>query len=332
MGRTGGGGRGSKRSRVARACTWRGEGWFVALICAALLAAPAAAISGEPEKFSQGISRGHTSLRQPRAPARGADDGFALISIILDDLGEQYAAGLRAVDLPGAVACAFLPYTRFSAAQAERAHARGKEVLLHLPLQPGKAQPYPVGLTLASGRSEMAAYLESALASVPHARGVNNHQGSLLTEMPQHMDWLMSEIKLYPRLYFVDSRTSSVSVAYRVALARAVPAAERQFFLDTERGEAAVRAAFHQLVRYARRNERALAIGHPYPETFRVLEQELPRLAQYRVKLVAPSELIAAQSGQPIRNDRYYKQLKLSPTMNLAATNRNLIAGSAAAH
>lgn len=311
-----------------------GEGWFVFLICAALLAAPATAAPRAPDKFTQGVARGHALLRQPRAPARRADDGFALISIILDDLGEQYAAGLRAVDLPGAVACAFLPYTRFSAAQAELAHGRGKEVLLHLPLQPGNAQPHPVGLTLASGRSEMAAYLESALASVPHARGLNNHQGSLLTEMPQHMDWLMSEIKLYPRLYFVDSRTSPVSVAYRVALARAVPAAERQFFLDTERGDAAVRAAFLQLVQYARRHERALAIGHPYPETFRVLEQELPRLAQYRVKLVPPSELIASQSGQPARHERYYKQLKLSPTMSAAAaaTRRGLVAGSAAAH
>lgn len=304
---------------------------FVFLICAALLAAPATAEPKEADKFTPGIARGHTLLRQPPAPARRPDAGFALISIILDDLGEQYAAGLRAVGLPGAVACAFLPYTRFSAAQAELAYASGKEVLLHLPLQPGNAQPYRVALTLTSGRSDMAAYLESALASVPHARGLNNHQGSLLTRMPQHMGWLMDEIKLYPRLYFVDSRTSGASVAYRMALSRAVPAAERQVFLDTERGEEAVRAAFHRLVQHARRNESALAIGHPYPETFKVLEQELPRLALYGVKLVPPSELIASQSGQPVR-DNQYKQLKLSPALTLAATGRKLIAGSAAAH
>lgn len=288
------------------------------------MAAPPAA-----DTFSQGIARGHSQLHPPRASVHRASRP-ALISIILDDLGEQHDAGLRAVNLPGAVACAFLPVTRFGASQAKLAHARGKEVLLHLPLQPGNAaQRYPTALTLSAGRAEMAAYLRAGLESVPHARGVNNHQGSLLTEMPQHMDWLMAEIKLHSGLYFVDSRTSGASIAYRAARARAVPSTERQVFLDSERGIEAVRAAFRQLVQRARRDEHALAIGHPYPETFKVLEEELPRLAQYGVKLVAPSELIASLSGA----GSAYKHLKLSPALTLATTGSNLQgAGSAAAH
>ncbi len=313
------------------------EGWSSFLICAVLIAAPGAALAEaavqiSPDKvMAIGIARGHTLQRQPRIPTHPPAEP-ALISIILDDLGEQHGAGLRALNLPGAVACAFLPYTRFGAAQAELAHARGKEILLHLPLQPGNARPYPVMLSLASGRSDMAAYLESALASVPHARGVNNHQGSLLTAMPQHMDWLMAEIKLYPRLYFVDSRTSAASVAYRAARARAVPSAERQVFLDTVRGDDAVRAAFRQLVRIALGNGRALAIGHPYPETFRLLEQELPRLAQYGVKLVPPSELIARQSGQPVQNDNDGNQLKHSPVLTVATASSIPTAGAVAMH
>ena len=294
---------------------------------AALLAAPGAVAATEqrtPDKtMAIGVARGHTQPQPPQVSA--------LISIILDDLGEQQAAGLRAIQLPGAVACAFLPNTRHGQVQAEFAHRRGKEVLLHVPLQPGSAaQRYPAGLGLSNNQAEMAAYLQTALDSVPHARGVNNHQGSLLTQMPQHMDWLMAELKLRPGLYFVDSRTSASSIAYRVALARAIPAAERQIFLDAVRGEDAVRAAFQQLVQYARRNQRALAIGHPYPETFKVLEEQLPRLAQYGVKLVPPSELIASQSqnSQPPRNDARYKQLKLSPALAAAAPG----SGRAAAH
>ncbi len=57
------------------------------------------------------------------------------IAIIIDDLGYGLAAGQRALDLPGPVGYAVLPVTPRGKALAEMAHAGGKEVLLHLPLQ-----------------------------------------------------------------------------------------------------------------------------------------------------------------------------------------------------
>ncbi|MCI0749082.1 MAG: divergent polysaccharide deacetylase family protein [Nevskiales bacterium] len=259
-------------------------------------------------------------------------DSPSVMAIILDDLGEQQIAGVRAVNLPGAVACAFLPHAPHSQTQAERAYRTGKEVLLHLPLQPGDGvTAYPGAITLAMGRHELAVYLRSALASVPHVRGINNHQGSLLTEMPQNMDWLMMELRQLTGLYFVDSRTSSDSVALHMAQARGVPATERSLFLDHPRGEAAVRAALHTLVTRARREGGALAIGHPYPETLKVLEEELPHLARQGVRLVAPSELIARQAGRWPE----YKPLKFSPTLQSAPRTTGPVlpaASSVAAH
>lgn len=269
-----------------------GWGGWVAIPIAAALAAPASAGPARPER--------------PQAQ----------VAIIVDDLGEQHDAGLHALALPGPVALSFLPNTRHAAAQAELAHARGKEVLLHLPLEPAKARPFPAAITTRTGRAELAAALDAALASVPHAAGVNNHQGSLLTTLPEPMGWLMAELRARPGLYFVDSRTSAASVAFRTARAYGVPAAERNLFLDGVRGEPAVRAAFGELVARALRNERALAIGHPYPETLRVLSQELPRLAALGVALVPPSELIARQAGlrPPSR------PLQLSPALTLSTT------------
>jgi polysaccharide deacetylase 2 family uncharacterized protein YibQ len=150
---------------------------------------------------------------------------------------------------------------------------------------------------------------------VPHAAGVNNHQGSLLTQLAEPMDRLMREVALRPGLYFVDSRTSGASVAYRAARNRGVPSAERNVFLDAHRGEAHVRAALEDLVVRALRDERALAIGHPYPETLKVLGEELPKLARYGVRLVPPSELIARQSGT-----RRHPSLRLSPALTLATS------------
>jgi len=270
------------------------ESWFALLITAATFATPS-----------------HAGEARSATPAPRAH-----IAIIIDDLGEQHLAGLHALRLPGPVALAFLPDGHFTREQAAAAHARGKEVLLHLPLQPlGEARAHPTALTVDTGYEQLRASFRAALASVPYASGVNNHQGSLLTAREAPMDWLMREIALRPGLYFVDSRTSNLSVAYRAARLRGIPATERNVFLDNQRGEAAVRASFRELIDKARRNERALAIGHPYAETFKVLEEELPYLAaRYGVRLVAPSELIARQSGW--RGP--YKPLKLSPAVTLA--------------
>lgn len=257
------------------------------------------------------------------APAPRIGPPEAQIAIIIDDLGEQQFGGLHALALPGPVALAFLPKALFTAAQATRAHQIGKEVLLHLPLQPGGgAKAYPTALKSDTGQDQLKEYVRSSLASVPYVSGVNNHQGSLMTELARPMDWLMEELARQPGLYFVDSRTSTTSLAYRAARAHGVPSAERNVFLDNARGEDAVRASFRELIAKAHRNERALAIGHPYPETFKVLNEELPQLARrYGVELIAPSELIARQSG----TRGPYRQLQLTPALALGG-------GTAASH
>jgi hypothetical protein len=268
--------------------------WFALLLTAATVIVPAAAAAPRRDP-------------PPRAQA----------AIIIDDLGEQHLAGLRAIALPGPVAVAFLPGGRFTPAQARLAHGQGKEVLVHLPLQPaGAARAHPAALRADSGPGQMREGVRRALESVPHAAGLNNHQGSLLTQLAEPMDWLMREVAARPGLYFVDSRTSSLSVAYRAARWHGVPATERNVFLDAHRGEAYVRAALEDLVLKALRDGSALAIGHPYPETLRVLAEELPRLARYGVRLVAPSELIALQSAPAGPRP----PLKLSPALTLATT------------
>lgn len=56
------------------------------------------------------------------------------IAIIIDDLGYHLANGKRAIELPGTVSFSFLPGSPRARYLADRAHAAGREVLLHLPL------------------------------------------------------------------------------------------------------------------------------------------------------------------------------------------------------
>lgn len=219
----------------------------------------------------------------------------AKIAIIIDDLGYSWRNGARAVALPGPVAYAVLPFTRFSTRLAKMANQRNKEILLHLPMEPeGHHAEAPGTLRKNMGRNEFLALLRASLNAVPHVIGINNHQGSLLTQQPREMTWLMEELQRDGRLFFVDSRTSSLSIANRYARIHGLAHVPRNIFLDHEKTPQAVNEQFEALVHLAKRRGFALAIGHPYPETLDMLEQQLPRLIKRGIELVAVSSVIGA--------------------------------------
>ena len=217
------------------------------------------------------------------------------VSIIIDDLGYRLAEGRSAVELPGPVACAMLPESPFTPQLANLAQQRGKEVLLHLPLQPGAGRGHPLTILDSASPEQREALLQRALSAVPQAVGVNNHQGSRLTSEREPMRWLMQALRDRGGLYFVDSRTSAATQAENEAWQQDIPTTRRQVFLDNTRGAAAVRKEWQRLLALARKNGSALAIGHPYPETLALLKSELPRLQAQGIRLVAPSALIREQ-------------------------------------
>lgn len=216
------------------------------------------------------------------------------ISIIIDDLGYQLEAGRRAISLPGPVAFAVLPSTPHGTRLAQFANDRGKEVLLHLPLeavdQHGPIEPG--GITLDMSRTVFKAAFANAMAAVPFAVGVSSHRGSLLTRHPGHMGWLMQEILEREGLFFIDSYTTHESVALMVAAEAGVVATRRDVFLDHERSVEAVTHEFERLKSLARQNGQAVAIGHPFPETLEVLERELPLLEAEGFEVVTISNLL----------------------------------------
>ena len=227
------------------------------------------------------------------ASAPGAA-GQPQVAIIIDDLGYQLEAGRRAIGLPGPVTFAVLPGTPRAAALAEWAHERGKEVLLHLPLQANSddKDDEPIGIDLDMSRETLASTFDAALSSVPYVVGVNGHRGSLLTRHPGHMLWLMEEIRARNDLFFVDSYTTVHSVALQMASEAGVSAVRRDIFLDPDRSPGTVVLQFERMKRLARKRGFVVAIGHPYRSTLELLERELPKLREQGIELVTISELV----------------------------------------
>lgn len=222
------------------------------------------------------------------------------ISIIIDDMGDRWSAGVAAIALPGPVAYAFLPHSSHGADLAERAFKGNKEVLLHVPMQAVSGRPPgPGGITSSMNRIELIRAVNAGLRSVPYVSGLSNHMGSKITAEQKPMGWLMDLLGVRGNLYFVDSRTTRHSKALDAARAAGIPSTWRDVFLDNERRATSIGAEFERLLGIAKRRGTALAIGHPHPETIAFLSTMIPRLGARGVRLVPVARLIQTRGDEP---------------------------------
>ena len=221
------------------------------------------------------------------------------ISIIIDDMGYRREAGLDAVGLPGPVAYSFLPRSPHAVMLASLAHRRGKEVMLHLPMQGSSTSPLgPGAVTTNMSQIELMRAVSSGLGSVPYVSGVNNHMGSVLTPRSEHMGWLMDLLRVRGNLFFVDSRTTRHTRAFEVAREKSVPSTWRDVFLDNDLDGSKIRSEFQRLLKIAKRRGTALAIGHPHPQTIAILADAIPRLDEFGVRLISIAGMVRARDGQ----------------------------------
>lgn len=219
------------------------------------------------------------------------------ISIIIDDIGYKFQEDLRALALPGPVAYAILPHAPHTKRMSQIAAQRGKDILLHQPMQAMGKNQYlgPGALTLNMTREEFLQTLNINMSKIPNLIGINNHMGSLLTRHPGHMQWLMESIKSNGQFY-VDSLTSDYSVAARLAKENNIPYLTRDIFLDNKQNIAYIRGQFKALIKVAKHKGYAIGIGHPHASTVEVLSQELQDVGKYGVKFVSIKSLIRKQA------------------------------------
>jgi len=168
--------------------------------------------------------------------------------------------------------------------------------MLHLPMQSihyPDVDPGQAAVMVGMPREEIATMIDRALASLPNVRGVNNHQGSAATADEATMTVLM-DVLAGRDLYFLDSLTSSASVAHDRARDAGVPALRNRVFLDNDHeNPESIRERVHRLAKAARATGAAVGIGHPHPGTLQVLREEIPALEAAGVRLVTVSELLA---------------------------------------
>ena len=237
--------------------------------------------------------------------AQAAPANKAYMSIIIDDLGQSTERDSRTLALPGPVTMAIMPDTPHASDFARQAHKAGKTVILHMPMDPATG-PYAWHPGIAI--EELARRLETALAKVPYAAGINNHMGSRMTAQREPMARLMGELQ-QRHLFFVDSRTSAATVAAAEAQRISLAHVSRDVFLDDVRTTEAISGQLQLGIALARKQGSAVLIGHPYPQTLEVLERALPQLKGQGIELIKLSQMIAVRSNLAMpghgKNGRY---------------------------
>lgn len=228
---------------------------------------------------------GEASASQPAEGPR--------LAIILDDLGNDRSAANAIFALKIPITMSVLPNHPHSAEIAEEAHRRGYQVMLHLPMQSvGNERPESQELHSGMSAHEVAALLDQSLHGIPDVVGVNNHQGSQSTADAALMDELMPVLR-QRKLFYVDSRTTTATVAYDEAQRLGVRSGFRNVpFLDDVAEVGAVRKQLQRALRGAHEKGAVIAIGHPHPATLQALREVLPQAKSQGVTLVFVSELV----------------------------------------
>jgi polysaccharide deacetylase 2 family uncharacterized protein YibQ len=221
------------------------------------------------------------------------DVGHPQLAVILDDFGYDRAAADTLLSLPFPLTVAVIPHLPLSTEVAEEAFRRGDQVLLHLPMESesDSAKPEEIELRVGMTAGQVSEALAGMLDSVPHAVGVNNHQGSRATADRALMQALMPALR-QRGLFFIDSRTTAATVAYDIAERDGVRAASRKVFLDDTTTREAILAQLDLAARDAQRDGSSIAIGHPHPATIAALREGIPRLEARGIHLVFASDLV----------------------------------------
>ena len=217
------------------------------------------------------------------------------VAIVIDDLGCSKKRARELINLEAPITLSFFPLSRNSRKLAKEAFEKGKEVILHMPMEPygfPETNPGKGALLMSMTEKELRGQIHGNLETIPYIKGVNNHMGSRFMEDDRRVGILIKELKAR-NLFFLDSRTTSKTVGYRIAKKLGIKTGQRDVFLDNNyNDEAEIRKNILKLAEIAKNEGKAVGIGHPYPCTIKSLREMIPKLKKRGIEVVPLSHIM----------------------------------------
>ena len=255
------------------------------------------AITGLKEKSNKLIKyevfedTDHTTVEKLPLPGK---DHIPQIAIIIDDIGYDKKIALALCELNSNITFSVLPFSPFGKYLSGKLHAKGLQLMLHLPMEPVEypdINPGPGAILSGMSPDILIDQLKKNIRDIPYIVGVNNHMGSRLTSHSDQMNQIFSILKK-ENLFFVDSITAPKSQCKASARLLKLKFAQRDVFLDNFQDTEYITGQFKKLIDLAKKHGSAIGIGHPYEATLQTLSKELPKLKN-KVEIVRVSALTA---------------------------------------
>ena len=193
-------------------------------------------------------------------PARSG----ATLAFVFDDGGQNLSDLQHYLNLPFPVDVAVLPQLQHSVESARRVRSSGRhELLLHQPMQAINlsVNPGPGAISPSMTTTDIDSVVRKNLAEIGPVSGLNNHEGSLITESKIKIGKVI-EICQQQGIFFLDSRTTVNTAAPQAALELGAKIWERDVFLDNTQNRADILEQIQRGLEVANKNGYAILIGH----------------------------------------------------------------------
>lgn len=247
-----------------------------------------------------GIYLSNATTANPEAKANG------YIVLIIDDFGLHGNGTDAMINLGIPITAAVIPFLPYSQSDADAVHNAGLEVIMHVPMQPIKGKAEWLGLRSINTKmteQEIDSCLKDGLMEIKWSVGMNNHMGSKATQDRRVMQAVMKVAKEH-NLFYVDSLTSSKSVASEVACDQAIPFFSRDVFLDNSKKQADIESQLNKLADIALQRGYAVGIGHVGPEggtvTAQAIKTMYPILHEKGIRFINLTQLKDLQKNYQI--------------------------------
>lgn len=217
--------------------------------------------------------------------------GNPVITFVFDDGGHNLNQLQKILELPFPVSVAVLPKLAYSKESARRVRASGKQLLLHQPMETlGNNATLGEGAIMAnmSGQDARTVLLQNISEIAPVA-GINNHEGSKVSENQFLMETVLLELKRQ-NIFYLDSRTTSQTRAPQAALELGIEIFERDIFLDNVKTRENILKEIEKGVKIANIKGKSIMIGHVWSADIlpEILEEVVPllMLRGYRIEVL----------------------------------------------
>lgn len=247
---------------------------------AAANASSASAISGEKTRAEQ-------------SPAK---KGGKKVAVIIDDFGNGQGGTEEMLSMPIKLTVAIMPFLPTTRSDAELAHQKGHDVIVHMPMEPKQGNPKwlgPGAITANMSDEEVRRKVEEAIDNVPYAIGMNNHMGSKITGDERIMS-IVLKVCRERGLFFIDSKTNYHSVVGKLAVNMGMPPVANHIFLDDLHTTSHISKQLHAVEEFASAHDNCVTIGHVGTQgkkTAEVLRSSAANM-QERVSFVGISDLV----------------------------------------